>query len=88
MIELLREKDVPAIFGSSYSPSSVLDQISREADVPIFWINDDNLPGEPGDPEHSYIIMRVQNMTTIAEALGGDPTPLDAVTIGNVPDAE
>ncbi len=43
-IELLRELDLPAIFGSSFSPSPVLEQISREADVPIYWYDDDNLP--------------------------------------------
>ncbi|MDE0069263.1 MAG: hypothetical protein OXO48_06080 [Caldilineaceae bacterium] len=35
-IELLRELDLPAIFGSSFSPSPVLEQISRKADVPIY----------------------------------------------------
>lgn len=70
-IELLRELDLPAIFVSSFSPSPVLEQISREADVPIYWYDDDNLPGEPGDPEHSFFYMNVQNQKALAEALGG-----------------
>ena len=32
-----------------------MDQISREADAPIYLIDDDDLPGEPGDPERAYI---------------------------------
>ena len=62
IIELLREKKLPAIFGSSFTPSPVMEQISRETGVPIFMLEDDDLPGEPGDPEHSFINMRVQNI--------------------------
>ena len=62
IIELLREKKLPAIFGSSFTPSPVMEQISRETGVPIFMLEDDDLLGEPGDPEHSFINMRVQNI--------------------------
>ena len=37
----------------SFTPSPVIKQISREADVTIYMIDDDDLPGEPGDPEHA-----------------------------------
>ena len=88
IIDLLREKELPAIFGSSFTPSSVMDQISRESGVPIVMLNDDDLPGEPGAHEHSYINMRVQNMTLISEALGGDPSLLEGIETRNVPDIE
>ena len=87
-IELLRELDLPAIFGSSYSPSTVLEQISREADVPIYWYDDDNLPGEPGDPEHSFFSMKVRNQKALAEALGGDATLIDHIETRNIPETE
>ena len=87
-IELLRELDLPAIFGSSFSPSPVLEQISREADVPIFWYDDDNLPGEPGDPEHSFFPVKVQNQRALAEALGGDASPMDGIETRNIPETE
>ena len=87
-IELLRELDLPAIFGSSFSPSPVLEQISREADVPIYWYDDDNLPGEPGDPEHSFFYMNVHNLKALAEALGGDPTLIDHIETRNIPETE
>ncbi|MDE0198151.1 MAG: metal ABC transporter substrate-binding protein [Caldilineaceae bacterium] len=88
IIDLLRELKLPAIFGSSFTPSPVMEQISREADVPIFWIDDDTLPGEPGDLEHSFVNMKVQNMKTLAEALGGDPTLMDHIDTRNIPETE
>ena len=48
---------------------------------------DDELPGDPGDPEHSYVGMMVRNVRIMVEALGGDPSALDAVEpSGQVPD--
>lgn len=87
-IELLRELDLPAIFGSSFSPSPVLEQISREADVPIYWYDDDNLPGEPGDPEHSFFYMKVRNQKALADALGGDASLMDGIETRNIPETE
>lgn len=88
VIDLLRELDLPAIFGSSFAPSPLMEQISREADVPIYMIDDDDLPGEPVDPEHSLLNMKVQTIKTLAEALGGDPTFMDRFETYNVPDKE
>ena len=88
VIELLREQKLPAIFGSTFSPSPILEQISRETGIPIFRIDDDALPGDPGDLEHSFINMRVQNMKKMSEALGGDPTLMDHIEPRNVPDTE
>ena len=88
IIELLREKELPVIFGSSFTPSQVMEQISRESGVPIVMLDDDDLPGEPGDLEHSFINMRLQNMKKIAEALGGDTTVMDHIEPRNVPDTE
>lgn len=87
-IELLRELDLPAIFGSSFSPSPVLEQISREVDVPIYWYDGDNLPGESGDPEHSFFFMKVQNQWALAEALGGDASIVDGIETRNIPKTE
>ena len=69
VIDLLRELALPVIFGASFAPPSVTEQISREADVPIYMIDDYGLPGEPGGPEHAYINKRVKNIKTLAEAL-------------------
>lgn len=86
LIEQLREGGVPAIFGSEVFPSRTVDQIGREAGVQfVSTLSDDDLPGDPGDPEHSYIAMMVENLKTMAATLGGDPTLMDGVDTGNVP---
>ena len=86
LIEQLRDGGVPAIFGSEVFPSTVVDQIGREAGVSfVSTLSDDDLPGDPGDPEHSYISMMVENLRTMAEALGGDPALMAGVDTGNVP---
>ena len=86
LIDQLREGGVPAIFGSEVFPSRVVDQIGREAGVQfVSTLSDDDLPGNPGDPVHSYIGMMVENLKTMADALGGDPSLMDGVETGNVP---
>ena len=87
-IEMLRELNLPAIFGSSFTPSSILEQISSETGIPVYWYDDMALPGEPGDPEHSLFYKKVHNQREIAEALGGDPSLLDGIETRNVPDTE
>ena len=86
LIEQLRAGGVPAIFGSEVFPSSIVRQIGREAGVTfVSTLSDDDLPGDPGDPGHSYISMMVENLKTMAAALGGDPALMDGVETGNVP---
>ena len=85
LIEQIRKEKVPAVFGSEVFPSPVLEQIAREGKSRyIDKLRDDELPGRPGDPKHSYIGMMIENLTLMFEALGGsaeslkkiDPTPV------------
>ena len=85
LIEQIRREKVPAVFGSEVFPSPVLEQIAREAKSRyIDKLRDDELPGKPGDAQHSYIGMMIENMTIMFEALGGstealkklDPAPV------------
>jgi ABC-type Zn uptake system ZnuABC Zn-binding protein ZnuA len=85
LIEQIRKEKVPAVFGSEVFPSPVLEQIAREAKSRyIDKLRDDELPGKPGDRQHSYIGMTIENMTIMFEALGGsaellkkvDPAPV------------
>jgi ABC-type Zn uptake system ZnuABC Zn-binding protein ZnuA len=85
LIEQIRREKVPAVFGSEVFPSPILEQIAREAKSRyIDKLRDDELPGKPGEPQHSYIGMMIENITIITEALGGsaealkkvDPTPV------------
>ncbi len=79
LIDQVREEGVPAIFGSEVFPSPVLEQIGREAGVEyVDVLRDDDLPGAPGDPEHSWAGLMRFDYVTMTEALGGDPSALKA----------
>jgi ABC-type Zn uptake system ZnuABC Zn-binding protein ZnuA len=86
LIDQIKKERVPAVFGSEVFPSPVLEQIAREAKTRyIDKLRDDELPGKPGAPKHSYIGMMVENLTIMFEALGGSSAPLkniDAAPIG------
>jgi zinc/manganese transport system substrate-binding protein len=74
IIDQLKREKVPAIFGSEVFPSPVLEQIAKEAGAKyVTDLRDDELPGEPGTPDHSYVGMMVNNLNDIAGGLGGDP---------------
>ena len=85
LIEQIRKEKVPALFGSEVFPSPVLEQIARETKSRyIDKLRDDELPGKPGEAQHSYIGMMLENLTIMVEALGGstdafkkiDPAPV------------
>lgn len=79
LISQVRQEGVPAIFGSEVFPSPVLEQIGREAGVDyVDVLRDDDLPGEPGDPEHSWVGLMRFDYITMTEALGGDASALQA----------
>jgi ABC-type Zn uptake system ZnuABC Zn-binding protein ZnuA len=85
LIEQVEAEGVPAIFGSEVFPSPVLEQIGREAGVDyVDVLRDDDLPGEPGDPEHSWLGLMLLDYITMTEALGGDASALRAVEVRNV----
>jgi ABC-type Zn uptake system ZnuABC Zn-binding protein ZnuA len=82
---LVKESKVPAIFGSEVFPSPVLAQIGKEANVTyVDVLRDDDLPGEPGDPEHSWVGLMRFDYVTMVEALGGDASALKAFVARNV----
>ena len=79
-IDQLRREQLPAVFGSAVFPSPVLRQIAREAATKfIASLRDDDLPGDAGDPNHSYTGMMLANIRTIVTALGGSADALKAV---------
>ncbi len=85
LIDQVRSEGVPAIFGSEVFPSPVLEQIGAEAGVNyVDVLRDDDLPGEPGDAEHSWYGLMVFDYRTMTEALGGDATALIALEVRNV----
>ena len=82
LIDQVKNEEVPAIFGSEVFPSDVLETIASESDAEyVDDLRDDDLPGDPGDPEHSYLGLMVQNMRIMIPALGGDATPMERVNV-------
>ena len=80
LIDQIRKERVPAVFGSEVFPSPVLEQIAREGKTRyIDKLRDDELPGKPGEPQHSYIGMMIENLSIMFEALGGSGEELKKV---------
>jgi ABC-type Zn uptake system ZnuABC Zn-binding protein ZnuA len=80
LVAQVREREVPAVFGSEVFPSSVLEQIGNETGARyIDVLRDDDLPGKPGDADHSWQALMRFNFVTMVEALGGDATSLKSL---------
>jgi ABC-type Zn uptake system ZnuABC Zn-binding protein ZnuA len=88
LIEQIRAAGVPTIFGSEVFPSAVLEEIGQEAGVRYEdSLRDDDLPGAPGEAEHSWLGLMRSNFATMIRGLGGKPTQLEALDITlDVPD--
>src|SRR5215212_7443235 len=84
LIQQVRQVGVPAIFGSEVFPSPVLGQIGSEAGVRyVDELRDDDLPGKPGDPDHSWLGLMKFDYVTMVESLGGDASALTAVQVAD-----
>jgi ABC-type Zn uptake system ZnuABC Zn-binding protein ZnuA len=89
LITQLKQEQVPAIFGSEVFPSTILEQISQESGVKyIDQLRDDDLPGEPGQPSHSYIGLLVEDVRIMADNLGGDPALIATFDPTNIPGSD
>ena len=83
LIEQVKRENVPAIFGSEVFPSDALETIADESGADyIDDLRDDDLPGDPGGDEHSYIGLMVANMKIMLPALGGNADALDGIPTG------
>jgi len=84
LIDQIRAEHVPAIFGSEVFPSPVLAQIASETGAKYEdSLRDDDLPGDVGQPQHSYVGLMLYDVRTMVTDLGGDASPLDAVHFTN-----
>jgi ABC-type Zn uptake system ZnuABC Zn-binding protein ZnuA len=80
LIDQIKKEHVPAVFGSEVFPSAVLEQIAKEAGAQyIDQLRDDDPPGKPGDPEHTYVGMMLKNMQLMIPALGGNVDALAGI---------
>ena len=84
LIDQIEAEHVPAIFGSEVFPSPVLEQIAAETGATyVDQLRDDDLPGENGDPDHSYFGLMTFDFKTFMGALGGDTNPFDGFDVTN-----
>jgi len=85
LIDQIEAENVPAIFGSEVFPSPILEQIAKETGATyVDDLRDDDLPGEPGEADHSWLGLMKFNFVTMTEALGGDASALEDFAVRNV----
>ncbi|MDQ3611361.1 MAG: metal ABC transporter substrate-binding protein [Actinomycetota bacterium] len=85
IIDQVRERRLPVIFGSEVFPSKVLEQIAAETGARYEdTLRDDDLPGEPGDEEHSWLGLMRYDYVTMIRGLGGTTTALEALDVTDV----
>ena len=80
LIEQIKREKVTTIFGSEVFPSDVLKEIGSATGARYeSSLRDDDLPGKPGDAEHSWFGLMRYNYRTMVLGLGGKPIQLDAL---------
>jgi ABC-type Zn uptake system ZnuABC Zn-binding protein ZnuA len=85
LIDQVRSVQVPAIFASEVFPTNIVDQIAKEGNVTIVeTLSDDDLPGNPGDNNHSYVGMMIENMKNMIIPLGGNIEALKNINPQNI----
>lgn len=85
LIDQIRAAQVPAIFGSEVFASPVLEQIAAETGATyIDDLRDDDLPGENGDADHSYLGLMLFDFRAFMGALGGDVTAFEGFDVANL----
>ena len=86
MIDQVRAEGVPAIFASEVFPTNIVDQIAKEGNVTVVEnLSDDDLPGNPGDNNHSYVGMMLENLKNMIVPLGGNIDALKDINPQNIP---
>jgi ABC-type Zn uptake system ZnuABC Zn-binding protein ZnuA len=70
MVEQIREEGVRVFFGSEVFPSDVLEALEAESGARyVPDLADDRLPGDPGDPQHTYIALMRANLGLLVGGL-------------------
>lgn len=70
MADQIKKEKVKAFFGSEVFPSGVLEALESETKAKyIPNLADDQMPGNPGDKNHSYVGMMEQNLSLILQGL-------------------
>ena len=85
LIDQVRSEKIPAIFASEVFPTNIVDQIAKEGNVTVVeTLSDDDLPGNIGDNNHSYVGMMIENMRNMILPLGGNIDALKDINPQNI----
>ncbi|MDP9496528.1 MAG: metal ABC transporter substrate-binding protein [Actinomycetota bacterium] len=85
LVDQIRARRVPVVFGSEVFPSKVLEQIARETGARYeSTLRDDDLPGAPGEEGHSWLGLMRYDFRTMIRGLGGTTDALDALDVRDV----
>jgi ABC-type Zn uptake system ZnuABC Zn-binding protein ZnuA len=85
LVDQIKARKVPVIFGSEVFPSKVLEQIAKETGARYEdTLRDDDLPGKPGEADHSWLGLMRYDYRTMIKGLGGTTTALDALDVSDV----
>ena len=85
LIDQVRAEKVPAIFASEVFPTNIIDQIAKEGNITVVeTLSDDDLPGKPGDNNHSYVGMMIENMKNMIIPLSGNIDALKNINPENI----
>jgi ABC-type Zn uptake system ZnuABC Zn-binding protein ZnuA len=85
LIDQVRSEKIPAIFASEVFPTNIVDQIAKEGNVTVVeTLSDDDLPGNTGDNNHSYVGMMIENMRNMILPLGGNIDALKDINPQNI----
>jgi ABC-type Zn uptake system ZnuABC Zn-binding protein ZnuA len=80
LIDQIKAEKIPTIFGSEVFPSKVLNEVGRATGARYEdTLRDDDLPGKPGEAEHSWLGLMRYDYVTMVKGLGGSPTQLTAL---------
>lgn len=82
LIDQVKREKVSTIFGSEVFPSAVLKEIGRATGARYEdTLRDDDLPGVPGDANHSWLGLMKYDFQTMIVGLGGVSTALDKIVV-------
>jgi len=78
LIEQVKAEGVRTVFGSEVFPSEVLREVGEATGARYEdSLRDDDLPGKPGDAEHSWLGLMRYNFITMITGLGGTASNLE-----------
>lgn len=82
LVQDITSREVTTIFASVEFPSMALPEIAKAVGADhSLALRDDDLPGKPGDADHSWAGLMRHDMSTIVKGLGGTPSTIDAVDV-------